>query len=128
MRDLAAAAAFALFVSCVEGKPVPRFGSKILVGADRDPAERRKIIYRPNEIVAIPVDEATRYGREYARLISDEELVEHTAEEWLEQQQQITEVGAPREKLKSTTADEPPDDFQPEAKDLPNADHEGGRL
>lgn len=126
MRDLTAAVAFALFVSCVEGKPVTRFGSKVLIGADRDPLVRKKIIYRPKEIVAIPVDEAERYGREYSRLIKDEELVEHTAEEWLDQQQQINEVGAPRSKLKSM-ADEPPDD-QREAKDPPHADHEGRSL
>lgn len=123
MRDQAAAA-FALFVSCVEGSPVTRFGTKVLIGADRDPKVRKKILYRPKEIVAIPVDEARLYGREYARLINDGELVEHTAEKWLAQQQHINEVGAPREKLHSK-ADDPPDEQQT-AKVLPHADHESG--
>lgn len=114
-----AAAAFGLFVSSVEGRPVTRFGTKVLIGADRDSAEPRKIRYRPKEIVAIPHDEAHRYGREYARLIADGDLVEHKADEWTRQQDHIREVGAPRDKLKTGTPDQP-------AKEQPHAG-EGGR-
>ena len=117
---MGAADAFGLFVSCVEGKPVTRFGTKVLIGADRDPTQPRKIRYRPKEIIAIPTDEAHRYGRDYGRLIADGELVEHTADEWLQQQNQIREVGAPREKLRSGEPD------QPLAKELRDAG-EGGR-
>ncbi len=113
--------AFGLFVSCVEGQPVTRFGSKVLIGADRDPANRRKVRYNPKQIVALPHEEATRYAREYARAIEDGSLTQHTADEWLEQQRRI-EGGAPREKLKPGAR--PPDAAEGEP---PNADHEGGR-
>jgi hypothetical protein len=116
-----AAEAFGLFVSSVEGQPCSRLGSKVLIGADRDADNPRKIRYRTKEIVAIPRDEATRYAREYARLIQDEALVAHTADEWSNQQAQIREVGAPREKLKSAEPD------AATAKDPPHADLEGGR-
>jgi hypothetical protein len=116
-----AADAFGLFVSSVDGQPVMRFGTKVLIGADRDAETPRKIRYRTKEIVAIPRDEALRYAREYARLINDEALVEHDADEWSNQQAQIREVGAPRDKLKSATTD------QAKAKDPPHADLEGGR-
>jgi len=122
MRESAAAAdAFGLFVSSVEGQPVMRFGTKVLIGADRDADEPRKIRYRTKEIVAIPKDEAHRFAREYGRLITDGSLVEHKADEWSRQQKQITEVGAPREKLKSGNTDEA------HAKDPPHADLEGRR-
>mgnify|MGYP001588205219 FL=1 len=121
MRESAEADAFGLFVSSVENQPTMRFGTKVLIGADRDAETPRKIRYRTKEIVAIPTDEARRYAREYGRLISDGSLVEHTAEEWSNQQRQIREVGAPREKLKSGITDEA------QAKDPPHADLEGGR-
>lgn len=121
MRESAAADAFGLFVSSVEGSPCTRFGTKVLIGADRDASEPRKIRYRTKEIVAIPTDEARRYAREYGRLITDGSLVEHKAEEWSEQQRQYREVGAPREKLKSGNTDEA------KAKDPPHAHLEGGR-
>lgn len=121
MRESAGADAFGLFVSSVEGSPCTRFGTKVLIGADRDADEPRKIRYRTKEIVAIPTDEARRYAREYGRLITDGSLVEHKAEEWSRQQKQINEVGAPREKLKSANTDER------QAKDPPHADLQGGR-
>lgn len=117
-----AADAFGLFVSCVEGQPVTRFGSKVLIGAGRDPDNRRKVRYSPKQIVALPHEEAQRYGREYARAIDDGSLVQHTAAEWLEQQRRIDEGGAPRDKLK--TADHPPDAAEGAP---PDADHEGRR-
>jgi hypothetical protein len=90
---------FGLFVSSVEGQPVHRFGSPtILIGADRNPDEPRKIIYRTQEVVGIPRAEAQRYAREYARAIADGALTERTAEEYRRQQQSsTTEGGAPRE-------------------------------
>jgi hypothetical protein len=121
MSQSGGASAFGLFVSSVEGKPVMRFGSKVLIGAERDPDQPRKIRYNTKAIVAIPVDEAHRYGREYARLIADEELVAHTADEWTRQQDQIRGVGAPREKLRR---DNVPDHQL--AKEQPHAG-EGGR-
>jgi hypothetical protein len=81
--------AFGLFVSAVEGHPVSRFGApggSVLIGADRDPDNPRKIIYRPDAVIAIPHHEALRYGREYNRLITDGALVARTADDWRGQQ------------------------------------------
>lgn len=89
---------FGLYVSCVQGSPVSRFGTKILIGADRDPNEPRKVIYRTKDIVAIPIGEATRYAREYRRTIDEGELIEHTAEEWAAQREQRADVRDVREK------------------------------
>jgi hypothetical protein len=121
MADVAGHQAFGLFVSSVEGRPVTRFGTKVLIGAERDSVTPRKISYRTKDIVAIPVDEAERYSREYARLISDGDLVAHTADEWSKQTQHRAEGGAPRKKL--STGHEPD---QPDAKDASNADQESG--
>ncbi len=93
--------AFGLFVSAVEGKPVHRFGApNVLIGADRDPEEPRKIRYDTNAVVAIPKAEAQRYSREYLRLIAEGALVERSAEDFERQSvSESTEVGAPREPL-----------------------------
>jgi hypothetical protein len=107
MSESGGASAFGLFVSSVEGKPVMRFGTKVLIGAERDPEQPRKIRYNTKAIVAIPHDEAHRHAREYGRLIADGELVEHTADEWSRQQDQLREVGAPREKLRAGMPDQP---------------------
>lgn len=91
--------AFGLFVSCVEGRPVTRFGSKILIGADRDPSQPNKIVYRPKDIVGIPTLEVARYGREYRRLIDEGDLVSHDAKAWSAQNEQRSEKHEAREKL-----------------------------
>jgi hypothetical protein len=78
--------AFGLFVSSVEGHPVTRFGSSVLLGADRDPDNPKKILYRTDAVIAIPQHEAVRYAREYNRLISEGALVERTADDWRGQQ------------------------------------------
>lgn len=98
MSDLQGIQVFGLFVSAVEGQPVHRFGSpSILIGADRDPQDPRKLRYRPDEVVGIPRVEAQRYAREYARAISDGALRERTAEEFNSQQSSTPEGGAPRD-------------------------------
>ena len=121
MVDGAGHQAFGLFVSSVDGRPVARFGTKVLIGAERDPSNPRKITYRTKDIVPIPLDEAAKYSREYARHIAEGDLVEHTADEWTQQTKHRAEVGAPREKL---TKGVEPD--QPDAKDAPHADQESG--
>lgn len=105
--------AFGLFVSCVPGHPVTRHGTKILIGADRDPVERRKIRYREKEIIGITRGEALKYAREYRRSIADGSLREHTREQWLAQQEQLEQASASREKLSE----------QPPAEES-HADHE----
>jgi hypothetical protein len=114
--------AFGLFLSCIEGQPVARFGTKVLIGADRDLTNRRLVRYMPKMIVAIPRAEATKYAREYRRAIADGSVKEQTAAAWLAQQNQLREVGAPRDKLKTATPSEAP------AKDPANDHPEGGSL
>ena len=96
---------FGLYLSCVDGAPVARYGTSVLIGAERDAADRTVIHYHPEVVVAIPTDEARRYAREYRRAIADGSVKERTAADW--QHNQIEEAGAPRSKL---TADEPPED------------------
>lgn len=91
--------AFGLYLSCVDGKPVHRFGSKELIGATRDPKQSNKIVYSPKTIVGIPVDEARKYGREYARLVEEGDLKSHDAKAYAAQQAQRTEAAETREKL-----------------------------
>jgi predicted nucleic acid-binding protein len=81
-----AAEAFGLFVSSVEGKPVSRFGAPgVFIGATRDPNNPRKLVYDTARVVPIPLDEARLYGREYARLIAEGELVVRDAKAWAAQ-------------------------------------------
>lgn len=81
---------FGLFLSSVEGQPVHRFGTnfgtKVLIGADADPENPKKIRYRTDDVIAIPHAEALRYAREYGRLIADGALVERSADDWAFQQ------------------------------------------
>src|SRR5262245_41644442 len=84
---------FALFVSCVPGAVVTRFGSRTYIGAHRT---MRGIEWEPDLIVAIPDDEAARYAKEYARAIRDESLVLRKAEDWVAQQQLSAETDAER--------------------------------
>lgn len=87
MGDAARVVAFGLFVSSVEGKPVSRFGAPgVFIGADRDPDNPRKLRYQPERVVPIPLEEVTLYGREYARLIADGELVSRDAKAWAAQE------------------------------------------
>ena len=111
---------FGLFLSCIEGQPVARFGTKVLLGAERDRSNPKSITYRPKVIIPIPKLEARKYGREYRRAIENGSVTQHTAAEWREQQRKIREVGAPREKLKSA----PP--AQKAAKEPANDHPEGG--
>jgi hypothetical protein len=71
-----------LFVSSVEGQPCHRYGGGVLIGAERDPAEPKKLRYNTAEVVRIPATEARRFGREYGRLISDGALTVRTREDF----------------------------------------------
>lgn len=102
-------AAFGLFVSSIEGQPVARFGSDVMIGAERDLADRRVVRYTPDLVVAIPHEEARRYAREYRRAIDDGSLSVRTAAEWMTQNPDRSD--SPRQARLSTppTADDPPD-------------------
>ncbi|HXJ75596.1 MAG TPA: hypothetical protein VNM37_22260 [Candidatus Dormibacteraeota bacterium] len=73
---------FDLFVSCVEGYPVTRYGSRTFIGARRDPAKPNEIIWSPDQVVAIPRSEYTRHRREYDRAVKDGELRLRTEADW----------------------------------------------
>lgn len=80
------AAPFGLFVSSVEGNPVARYGTKVLIGAQRSGS---KVTYQPKIIIPIPVAEFRRYHREYTRAIANGSLKQHDAKAWKSQQQTI---------------------------------------
>lgn len=64
---------FALYVSSVEGRVVPRFSTvrlgkpPVLIGATRDHKDPTKIIWDTERIIGIPEAEYARFGREYNR-------------------------------------------------------------
>ncbi len=72
---------FSLFVSCVPGKPVTRYGSHTFIGADRV-AGTNEFIWHPERVVAIPATEHARYRKEYDRLLADKDLKVRTETEW----------------------------------------------
>ncbi len=76
------AAAFALFVSSVDGHPVARWGTRTLVGAARRLLEPTVIDYTPELVVALPHTELARYRREYTRALAAGSLRLRTADDW----------------------------------------------
>lgn len=84
---------FALFVSCVEGSLVTRYGTRTFIGAERRTDDPRQVDFHPDQIVAIPHDEHRRYRREYLRALREGSLVERTADEWQQQNRQETAPG-----------------------------------
>lgn len=83
-----AAAQYALFVSCVEGQPVTRYGTRTFIGAERRAAEPTVIDYDPTLVVAISHDEFRRYRKEYLRALSSGSLVTRDATDWHRQNRQ----------------------------------------
>jgi hypothetical protein len=91
---------------------VTRFGSDVMIGAERDLVDRKLVRYTPEVVVAIPSEEARRYAREYRRAITDGSLTVRTAAEWITQNPDRTrETISPRQARLSqpVTADDPPD-------------------
>lgn len=86
--------AFALFVSCVEGALVMRYGTGTFIGAERRAREPQVVDYHPDQVVAIPHDEFRKYRREYLRALREGSLVERTADEWQRQQQPASTAAA----------------------------------
>jgi len=76
-----AATVFALFVSCVPGRPVTRYGSRVTIGAYRDPATS-KFAWEPETVVAIPEPEFRRYRREYTSALRDGSLRSRSEADW----------------------------------------------
>ncbi len=79
---------FALFVSCVEGSLVTRYGTGTFIGAERRALEPTVVDYHPDIVVAIPHDEFRKYRREYLRAVREGSLVERTEQEWRAQNRQ----------------------------------------
>lgn len=90
---------FGLFLSSVEGQPVTRYGTKTLIGAERDRVNPTVVHYDTRTIVAIPHAELTRYRREYTDAIRDGSLRQRTAKQWVALQKRIAEAQAVRAKL-----------------------------
>ena len=97
------AAGFGLFVSSVDGCPVARFGTKVLIGAVR---QGSSVTYNTKTIVPIPLAEARRYRREYERAIGNGSLRKRSAKAWREQQAKIAtkkqasrKLAAPKEEV-----------------------------
>jgi len=74
-------------VSCVQGRPVTRYGTRTFIGADRDLLPPHGMTYDTERVVAISQAEFSRYRREYNRAVNTGDLVKRTAAEWSAQQQ-----------------------------------------
>ncbi len=83
-----AASGFALFVSCVVGKPVTRWGSRTLIGASRSAATPTVVDYDPELVVAIPQSEYAQYTREYDRALANGSLKRRAESHWQAQNRQ----------------------------------------
>lgn len=75
-----------LFVSSVEGSPVQRYGTSLLIGAARNRVDPAQVVFDTAAIVRIPGTEHARYLREYGRAIANGSLRRRTVEEWRAQQ------------------------------------------
>lgn len=76
---------FAMFVSCVEGQPTTRFGTRTYIGAERRADDPTVIDYHPELVVAIPHDEWRKYRREYSRALRAGALVQRPLDAWRKQ-------------------------------------------
>lgn len=68
-----------VYVSCVPGKLVTRFGTGTYIGALVAPSGAAS--FDPREVVAIPIAEWAKYTREYGRLLRGGDLIERSAQE-----------------------------------------------
>ncbi len=78
---------FSLFVSCIPGKPVTRFGTGTFIGAHRSAEKVNELVYEPELIVAIPDGEHARHRKAYNRLVAEGDLKVRKPEEWVAQGQ-----------------------------------------
>jgi hypothetical protein len=71
---------FAIFVSCVEGRLVSRFGTSCYVGADFD--KDNNLRFDVDMVVAIPHAEMAVYRREYEKHLRCGDLLARTVEDF----------------------------------------------
>lgn len=100
-----------LYVFPVEGKPVQRYGTNVLIGATRSAKGRgNTIVWTPDVVVHIPPEEFAKYGREYRRALESGSLKRASAADWAAQnatpptkkKTSKTKVKAPPEERKTT--------------------------
>jgi hypothetical protein len=97
---------FELFVSCVPGYVVARFGTmrpglgNEQIGVTTD--ERGRPVWHPEIIVALTAQEVARYRREYARALRDKALRKRTEAEFLA----FVEAGKNKQEPKGKSTEE----------------------
>jgi len=79
-------ATFGLFVSCVDGLPVTRFGTGTMIGAARSKAAPDVVTYDPTQIVGIPHAEYDRHRRSYDRALGNGSLKKRSVADYLAQE------------------------------------------
>lgn len=89
-------------MSCVRGRPVTRFGTRTMIGAERAPDN--EIHWFPDRVVALTKAEADRHKKEYGRLLAEGDLRLRTAEEWIAQQQTGEKAAAEKAARKAAAA------------------------
>lgn len=94
---------FSLFVSCIEGKPVTRHGSRTFIGAEREQGTN-VIHWFPDRVVAIPEAEHNRYRKEYDRLVRDGDLKLRDESDWRAQNTREDAAVKAAEKTKAAAA------------------------
>jgi Na+/glutamate symporter len=80
-------ATFGLFVSCVDGQPVTRFGTGTMIGAARSKATPDVVTYDPTHVVGIPHAEYDRHRRSYDRALGNGSLKARSAADYRAQEQ-----------------------------------------
>lgn len=85
-------ALFGLFVSCVVGQPVTRYGTGTMIGASRTKDDPTVVQYDPTLIVGIPHAELSKHRRAYDRAIQNGSLSVRTAAEYSAQERQQEEA------------------------------------
>lgn len=75
-----------LYVSCVGGHHVTRYGTQTLIGVRPDPSVEGNLAFDEAMVVRIPAGEYSTYRREYDDLIAQGALLKRTAEEYDEYQ------------------------------------------
>ena len=100
-------ATFGLFVSCVDGKPVTRFGTGTMIGATRSKATPDVVSYDPTQVVGIPHAEYDRHLRSYERALGNGSLKRRTAADYHAQEKAQSKIDAEHRKAQERAAKVP---------------------
>lgn len=77
---------FAVFVSCIAGQPVTRFGTGTMIGATRTKTDPTVVSYDPAAVVGIPHGEYNKHRRAYDRALGNGSLRERSVADYLAQE------------------------------------------